>query len=414
MATAANYRQSTATTLLAISLALGLSVIPAQSLAQTNANDSLVISNSSGPEMAPETIELDERWRVGGEESEMIFGHIFRADTDADGNIYLLDTQQSNVPVFSKSGEYLRTLSREGEGPGETTEPVDLTMMPDGTLAILQRFPGKAVKVSLDDVPAGSFELGDSKDGGFSALYTGRHRNGNLILVAQKSTNTETGQKQKTYVSRFDSNGKELARCFETVHTMENANPVLSEVAILNPAVFGSTVGPDGRIYVSNDFDRFSINVYSPDGQLEYVVERDFKARQKTRLERDRLQSVFDVWARGQLKTKIENNAMTINDIYIDDDNNMWVKHSRSGCYEEGATGFCYDVFDSIGVYKRQVTLACETNPDDDQIFRVSDNVVIVVKGSIPALYASMADGNQKLDEEDLMQEMEVVYYRIP
>ncbi len=325
-----------------------------------------------------------------------------------------MDTQQSNVLVFSSSGEYLRTLSREGEGPGETTEPVDLTMMPDGTLGILQRFPGKAVKVSFNDVPAGSFELGDTKDGGFSALYTGRHRNGNLILVAQKTTIIETGQKQTWYVSRFDSEGHELSRCYENSFIMENSNPLLAENAILNSVLFGSTVGPDGKVYVATDHNNYSIHVYSSDGKLEHTVERDFEARTRTRLEKDRMQSVFDVWARGQLKTVVENNARTIDDIYIDNKNSMWVRYSRSGCFEEGAAGYCFDVFDSKGIYQRQVTLACDANPENDQIYRVSDDIVVLVKESIPAMYASMADGNQKLEEEDLMKEMEVICYRIP
>jgi len=382
--------------------------------AAAHSADTPTVNNGKTPRQNPETVQLQEIWRAGDEDSEVIFGHIFRADIDADGNIYLLDTQQSNVPVFSPAGEYLRTLSREGEGPGETTEPVDLTMMPDGTLGILQRFPGKVEKVTFDDVPAGSVVLSDPKEGGFSALFTGRYRNGNLVLVAQQMSNTEKGQKRVWFVSRFDASGNELARCFESSYILDNANPVLTETGVLNPILFGSTVGPDGRVYVASDHNNYSINVYSPDGKLDHVVTREFSARTKTKLERDRLQSVFDVWGRGQLETKIEDNALTVGDIYIDDNNSMWVRHSRSGRFEEGATGFAFDVFDSEGSFQRQVTFLCEANPVDDQIFRVSDDILILVKGSIPAIHASMAGGQGEFEEESDEQEMEVVCFRIP
>ena len=100
-------------------------------------------------------MELEEIWRIGGEDDEdVLLGIITRALVDEEDNIYLLDQQLSEVQVFSSDGEYMKTLGREGSGPGEVTRPGDFLFMPDGTLGLVQIFPGKIVKVDLNGVPA--------------------------------------------------------------------------------------------------------------------------------------------------------------------------------------------------------------------------------------------------------------------
>jgi WD40 repeat protein len=40
-----------------------------------------------------------------------------------DGRIYVLDSRDSNIKLFTEKGEYLKTVSRKGEGPGELNRP---------------------------------------------------------------------------------------------------------------------------------------------------------------------------------------------------------------------------------------------------------------------------------------------------
>jgi hypothetical protein len=53
----------------------------------------------------------------GSPETE--FTNIVGIDVGSDGRIYVLDRSSSNVRVFAPDGSYLRTLGREGQGPGE-------------------------------------------------------------------------------------------------------------------------------------------------------------------------------------------------------------------------------------------------------------------------------------------------------
>ena len=115
------------------------------------------VMNPATPRDGVQTLDLQEQWRTGGEDDEIFFGVVTNAISDDEGNIYLLDMQLSEVQVYSPAGEQFKTLSREGEGPGEIQRPADLLFMPDGSLGIVQMFPGKVVKIDLDGNPAGSF-----------------------------------------------------------------------------------------------------------------------------------------------------------------------------------------------------------------------------------------------------------------
>lgn len=376
-----------------------------------------VIKNGAAPADGVLTIELEEMWRAGGEESDVIFGHIFRAEADRDGNVYLLDTQLSEVPVFAPDGTQLETLSREGNGPGETREPADLTMMPDGTLGILQRFPGKIVKITLDGIPAGEIEMGDRTDGGFNSVLTGRCRGSNLLLVAQRATREENRLTRTWYVARFDAEGNELARCWERNLSVDFARPIIREADIIDPVVFACAAGADGRVYLAPDRYHYSVQVYNPDGSMQRRIEREFETRQRSGLEIGRVQSVFDVWTSqgpNAPETEVETVAATITALYVDDHNSLWVENSRSGVIESDGATWTYDIFDADGRFTRQVALKCDANPLDDQLFRIRDDMIVLIKGSIPALYASMAGGAQDLVDGTEAESMEVVCYRIP
>lgn len=52
-------------------------------------------------------------------------------DVDKDGNVYVLDRGNHRVQVFDANGVYLRTLGREGQGPGELENPSGLLVTRD-------------------------------------------------------------------------------------------------------------------------------------------------------------------------------------------------------------------------------------------------------------------------------------------
>ena len=73
--------------------------------------------DSVGPEVAEAHVDL-QFGSADGADPNLTFGAI-RVQAANDGTIYVLDQQAAEVRVFDSDGQYLRTIVRQGEGPGE-------------------------------------------------------------------------------------------------------------------------------------------------------------------------------------------------------------------------------------------------------------------------------------------------------
>ena len=85
--------------------------------------------------------ELESRWVVGaldGEDWE-VFGAIRDLAFNEVGDLFILDEQAGHVVVLDRAGAHLRTISRQGEGPGELTDPRSMVLLADGRLAVFDR-----------------------------------------------------------------------------------------------------------------------------------------------------------------------------------------------------------------------------------------------------------------------------------
>ena len=69
-----------------------------------------------------------EDWEVFGSIADLVFNEA--------GDLFILDEQAAHVVVLDRDGVYLRTISRQGEGPGELTDPESVSLLPDGRLAV--------------------------------------------------------------------------------------------------------------------------------------------------------------------------------------------------------------------------------------------------------------------------------------
>jgi len=80
-----------------------------------------------------ERIELVEDLMIGerGEDPDFLFFWPQAVAVDGAGRMYVSDTGNTRVQVFGANGEFLRTLGREGQGPGELQGPFGIAMTGD-------------------------------------------------------------------------------------------------------------------------------------------------------------------------------------------------------------------------------------------------------------------------------------------
>ncbi len=108
---------------------------------------SLPAIDSVGPEVTEAHVDL----RIGtvdGDDPGYIFGDIRGVQGASDGTIYVLDYQAVEVRTFSPDGEYLGTIVRHGEGPGEIMEANGILLSGD-TLLWIHNY-GQGVIMGVD------------------------------------------------------------------------------------------------------------------------------------------------------------------------------------------------------------------------------------------------------------------------
>lgn len=92
------------------------------------------IHYSALPETRHATAGPDLQLGVMDGDPNYVFGDVRGVDAGADGAIYVLDGLASEIRVFDSSGNFLRTITSRGEGPGEITEANGMVLAGDTIL----------------------------------------------------------------------------------------------------------------------------------------------------------------------------------------------------------------------------------------------------------------------------------------
>jgi hypothetical protein len=367
----------------------------------------------STPTEAPVSLQLNRLWEVGGEEDdELLFGVLTQITSDDKGNIYVLDAQLHEVMVFSSSGEYLQSIGREGEGPGEYRRPSDLFLTPEGNVAVLQRMPGKIVLLSKEGDPVGNYPMPETD--GMRMFFGGRLAGDGIVLSTATMKRKDDGFDFISSLVRVDPTGKQTAKYTEredsrSFTTMESDEKTFGRAGQV------WTTDAEGRVYTSDDFDGYSINVWSTDGTLERVIEREYDHRMRSDKEKERATPRVRIRRRGggggDMKFKMSDWDRDIQRMYPREDGTLWVLSSHGAFDAEEGTIGTFDIFNKEGHFSNQITLLGDGDFYDDGFHFVGDRL-FVVKEFRTAAEAMMGgrEGEEEVAEEE-PEPMSVICY---
>jgi hypothetical protein len=100
--------------------------------------DVVVVTNPNEPLYGPEVVSLEEDLAIGaGEGEDDLFAAISSIAVADDGTIFVLDSRDDNVKVFDRDGTPVRTIGRSGQGPGEFSSPVSISLTPRGEIMVV-------------------------------------------------------------------------------------------------------------------------------------------------------------------------------------------------------------------------------------------------------------------------------------
>lgn len=374
------------------------------------------VMNGAAPVDGVRTVHLEEQWRIGGSDEDVLLGIVTRVLVDDANNIYLLDQQLAEVQVFSPTGDHLKTLGRQGDGPGEVNAPGDFVFMPDGTLGMVQIFPGKIVKLTMDGDPAGEFnpDTGGPTAGGFLALVNCRSAGGNLVLsgVQIRPNEAGTGQLRNYFVRSYAMDGAPQAEYLtKQAEWVFDGNFKFREID--NDFIWWRMdVGGDGSLVVCEERYDYALSVYAADGTLTRVIEREYESWTRSDEVYKRFEAIMEAQSANfpfPVEREVEKLEQDVGDLRVDRDGNIWVLPSRQMYEPEEGSFATYDVFDGEGVFREQVKVVCPGNPSTDRLVFAGDGLAFQVTGFWDAVLSASAAGGGAEDAEP----MEIICYKV-
>jgi hypothetical protein len=378
-----------------ILLTLVFGVLVSGAVAQ-GAGTAPVVRNTAQPAEGAQVLKLKELWRVGGEEDENFFGAISKVIADEAGNVYLLDTQLAEVRVYSPQGEFLRTLGRQGEGPGEVRAPSDMFLTHDQRVALIQTFPGRVVMVDRMGTPAGGFLVGgsDPSQGRFGVLVQGAAGGGQVYLAGMHMTFSGQGPSTQTlFLTRCTLDGAELNTLVTKESTVNYADLVLAEADMDFVWNGRWAVDGQGRVFAAPERNAYRIQVFTPEGRVERTIEREYSSWKRTPDEVNVARLGMQALARNYPSPPRELTTLDtepdIGGLYCAADGTLWVRTSRGDRNRAPGVFTVFDMIDGAGRFVRQVSLAGPGNPLEDALFLIGTDRAVVVTQALQA-YLSM------------------------
>ncbi len=101
----------------------------------------IVRNLATKPEKTLKKLDVIEDLVVGADEQsveDLLYAPV-DIDSDAKGTIYVLDQRDAIIQRFDANGSFIGRIGRKGQGPGEFEGPVCLTVVPDGTILVVDQ-----------------------------------------------------------------------------------------------------------------------------------------------------------------------------------------------------------------------------------------------------------------------------------
>lgn len=351
-----------------------------------------LVQNTDQPRDGVQMVQLHEQWRRGHEDDDLFFGAIRQVLPGPDGNLYVLDQQQSQVAVFAPDGKLLRYLSREGEGPGECSRPEDMVFLPDGTLGIAQYINGKIIKIDLAGTPRETLMPPgfDPQEGGaMSSIRRVRCRGGNFVVNGVRvQPDGQDGMVRTQYLISCDQQARPLVEYLASTVPANVMRDGWSEKSNYFPSHERWDLDGQGRLLAAADRNRYQVTVFAPDGAEVLKFGREYRREKRTAEQKQKIADSVTVLADGQrvqVDVQVEDYEPAILSLFCRPDGEVWVLTPEGRRDQEPGVMQTYDVFSPGGEFIRQAAVVCPGDHEEDRLFLLEAGKAALVRGAVQA-----------------------------
>ncbi len=370
---------------------------------------------SSSPTEGFVVLELEELWYADSEDEEYLFGLIVDAAADQDGNVYLLDRQLADAKVFSADGQYLKTLSRRGEGPGETQQPRGLSISDDGVVEIFQDFPPKYVWIDQIGRPVESVQLDLHGSGGPAVgnLRWAVVKNGRFFASWSVLRLMHDKMHEVSILASFDSKGQQLVQYYTDTRPIGSAPNPDCDYLSFRPG--GWDVDSAGRVYALRECGPYAVTVYDSTGSECAAFECEHQRRRRSEEELRRIEIIYRKTEGIPRNADVRMNpdAPALVSVRVAGNGEVWILPDQDPADQARGVLATYDILTPAGDLVRKVQVAGDRDYSRDSWHWISSERLIVVRG-YRTMYASyIASTELQTMDESATDDMEIVCYSV-
>ena len=304
-------------------------------------------------------------------DSTLVFGALEGVVTGPDGNIAVLDRAACCIRVFSPEGEFLRQISRKGNGPGELMSNAFLTITEEGTLLVTGD-GGEVLGIHAFNYSTGEWLGSEPSFGSPPTCLEGA--SGNTYMRKNLDFDGSSGEPMIVITITLNELGTEEP----LVTFMEETVPFdPSDMASMVSLVwFGYDLACDfnGHYYVApRSSEEAVIHAYDSAGSELYALELDLEPVQRTveELETEKLILTAKAAAMGGDIPPLEPDPWKpmIRGLEVDDQGNLWVLLG-------GMVQPRFKVFSPEGVFLYSASVAGEQRDGDSWTFSFKGGLI--------------------------------------
>jgi sugar lactone lactonase YvrE len=239
------------------------------------------VKNPKEPSFGGEVLRVEEELSIGEAEGreEYMFSQVNDVEADETGRLYVLDSKEANVKVFDRNGDYIKTIGRKGQGPGELQMPNDIYVDSKGRLYISDVWNDRLSVFNIQGIFLGSSNFEEYSVG----KIVGVNNQDEIILIMNK-TSKESGKDflvfdylVNVYSPQFTFKESLYST---TIPIMQHFTKQGSRLALSIPfqKTLCCTIDSWGNAYLA-DSQEYKIQVFSPDGKLIQQIEKEHERR---------------------------------------------------------------------------------------------------------------------------------------
>jgi len=297
-------------------------------------NGVTVVKNPKEPMYGEDVFSLEEELSIGVKEGrvEYMFSGLTEIAVDEDERIYVLDSRAFEVKVFDKEGDYIGSIGRKGQGPGEFQGPDNIRITPQKKLMIndLRKLlffslDGDFIRqVSSAELPYFSNPKMDSK--------------GNIV-----GSTMVMDLNPKSELKKYNSN---LELILDIAHIDYPGGPVIDPFM---PEFCSENTKEDNIIWGIPI--KYELQVLDLEGRTVKKIVKDYDPVEITEEEKEKQMKNFPY---PDIKLDIHKYHSAFRRLTIDDTGRIYIETWEK---TEDGEGYYYDVFDSEGKYIAKIPL---------------------------------------------------------